>query len=220
VTVSYLRGGEKKDSAVVDADKKKHSLLVDEEPITAAIDGEYDLVRKLTADEMPSVIAQLIGDEAPVIVRQKRGSIIIKPSLLDLPKKRISRRIRRGRGGRARAWRMPFLKRQTSLFSVRQSRARPAVRSDCCSDRRIQPRDTEEPWNPEKVVGIFHAGSAEEADAAFPKIFHYGKYSSLAFVKGKMWTRRSPSERGIIMELREEPTVRRPFPAQEAFGRH
>jgi hypothetical protein len=64
------------------------------------------------------------------------------------------------------------------------------------------------PWNPEKVVGIFHAGSSGEADAAFPKIYHYGKYSSIAFVKGKNIDKKIfPSERGIIMELREEPAV-------------
>ena len=61
MTVSYLRGGEKKEVVVLDADKKSISILTDEEPVTAVIDGEYDLARKLTADELPPVIARLIG---------------------------------------------------------------------------------------------------------------------------------------------------------------
>jgi len=71
--VSYLRGGGKKVVVALDADKKGISILVDEEPATAVIDGDYDLARKLTSDEMPPVIARLIGDEAPVIVATEAG---------------------------------------------------------------------------------------------------------------------------------------------------
>jgi aminopeptidase N len=42
----------------------------------------------------------------------------------------------------------------------------------------------ENPWNAGNVVGIFDARSEEEVNAAFQKIFHYGKYSFLSFDHG------------------------------------
>jgi len=64
------------------------------------------------------------------------------------------------------------------------------------------------PWNPGKVVGIFHARSAEEAAAGFPKVPHYGKYSRLGFDKGRNKDKRiDAAERGIVLSLREEPVV-------------
>jgi len=57
-------------------------------------------------------------------------------------------------------------------------------------------------------VGIFNARSAEEAASAFPKIVHYGKYSRLAFDKGRNIDKKvATAERGIIVGFREEPAV-------------
>jgi uncharacterized iron-regulated protein len=58
--------------------------------------------------------------------------------------------------------------------------------------------------NQQKVVAIFSAQSKGEVDAAFRKIFHYGKYSVLSFDNERNINKRiDESERGITMENKE-----------------
>ena len=55
------------------------------------------------------------------------------------------------------------------------------------------------PLNHQKVIGIINGRSKDEIDAAFRKIFHYGKYSALAFDRGKnIYKRIDESERGLL----------------------
>jgi uncharacterized iron-regulated protein len=56
----------------------------------------------------------------------------------------------------------------------------------------------ENPANPAQVVGIISSDSLAETNAAFPKIFHYGKYSGLRFENGVNVVKTvAPSQRGI-----------------------
>jgi len=209
VTVSYLRSGEKKDKMVLDADKKSISLLVDDEPATATIDGEYDLARKPTSDEMPPVIARLLGDDAPVIVATEAGINHYQAVLIGFAGKVDGQTDKKGKDGTGKSFTDAVLKASNLVvLGADNPLLGRLFGATAAPTAGFSLEILKNPWNPEKVVGIFHAASAEEADAAFPKISHYGKYSSLAFVKGKNVDKKiAPSERGIIMELREEPTV-------------
>lgn len=209
VIVSYLRGGEKKEAVVLDADKKSFSLLVDGEPGIAVIDREYDLARKLTDGEMPPVIARLIGDEAPVIMATESEINNYQAVLMGFSKKEDQQTDKKGEEGTGKGLTDAVLKASNLVVLGADNPVLGRLfGATAASTAGFSVEIRKNPWNPEKVVGIFHAGSAGEADAAFPKISHYGKYSSLAFVKGKNVDKKiSPSERGIIMEFREEPTV-------------
>jgi uncharacterized iron-regulated protein len=64
----------------------------------------------------------------------------------------------------------------------------------------------ENPWNRDKVTGIISGESREEIDAAFYKVSHYGKYSTLLFNQGKNIAKEiEETSRGITMELYREP---------------
>ena len=209
VTVSFLRGGGKKETVVLDADKKNIILTVDGEPSAAVIDEEYDTARKPTADEMPPVVARLIGYDAPVIVATESGIKTYQAVLKGFARKEGSTGEKKGDDGTGKGLTDADIKRSNLVVLGadnpvinRLFGAHAAQTAGFSLEVRKNPR------NPEKVVGIFHAGSAAEADAAFPKISHYGKYSTLAFEKGKNVDKKiSSAEKGIIMELREEPPV-------------
>ena len=63
----------------------------------------------------------------------------------------------------------------------------------------------ENPWNRWKVVAIFNAQSKEEVEAAFQKIFHYGKYSAVSFNHGvNVYKEIDQSTHGITQELIKE----------------
>jgi len=202
VDVSFLRGGTKRETVTLDADKKTVTLLVDDEPSTAVIDGDYDVARMPVPDEIPPVIAQLVGAEEPVIVlpvkdRDRYAAVIsdfaakggVEREAADLKDEevRTSSLVILGSDN-------PAIKRLFAKIDAPAEGFSVTVRKN--------------PWNPGGVAAIFHASSPAETGAAFEKIFHYGKYSSLVFEKGRNVSKKiDPSERGIIVLLREEPAV-------------
>ena len=58
------------------------------------------------------------------------------------------------------------------------------------------------------MVGVFDAWSKEEVDAAFRKIFHYGKYSVLFFDHGiNVYKKKDQTVCGIAKELFKKATA-------------
>jgi uncharacterized iron-regulated protein len=63
----------------------------------------------------------------------------------------------------------------------------------------------ENPWNSQEVAGIMSGTSRSEVDAAFRKVFHYGKYSKLLFEDGRNTEKEiAATQRGVSMDLKEE----------------
>ncbi len=202
VTVSFLRGGTKREVLQLDADRKSMSLLVDEEPSRAVFDEDYDLARQLTPDETPPVIARLAGEEKPLIALPTAGRERYRAVIDDL----------RQRGG---------VEQQAAAVTDADVKASTVVvlgRDNPLVDRLFggggkaeggfSVKIRKNPWNRGKIIAVFDAASAEETDAAYGKIYHYGKYSALSFEKGRNTAKRiDPSDRGILWDLRPEPVV-------------
>jgi aminopeptidase N len=206
VTILFLQGGEKKQTVTLDADKKELTLLVDEEPGSVVLDNDYDIARKLTPDEMPPVIAQLFGDEKPVFAMQEQDLATYQAVIAGLAKPGDGAEKKEGAGERLtdavlKTSTVVILGADNPLVN-RLFGALPAPKAGFSIEMRRNP------WNPEKAVAIVHATSPAEAEAAFPKLVHYGKYSSLSFDAGRNREKTiAPSERGIMIELRSEPAV-------------
>lgn len=202
VLISLLRGGEKKEKLTIDGERKQVSLVVDEEPSRIVIDGDYDLLRKLTAEETPPVIAAVTGAEKPLVVSPRSGRDRYDAVIKGFSEKDDQTRL---------------------PDTIRDSDLRTAAlvvldRDNPVAERLFGavdlPKDgfsievRKNPWNESLPVAILQSVSAEETDAAFKKLYHYGKYSSLAFEKGKNRSKNiASSERGLILQLRGEPQV-------------
>ncbi len=199
VTVSFVRGGSSKESVKVGGEKENIKLPVEEDPSKVVIDEDYDLARKLSDSENPAVIARLIGDEKPLIVlpasnrefyqavidgfKQRGGEEKEASSLKDSELKQSSLVVL-GKDN-------PVIGREYGSVDVPPAGLSIVIKKN--------------PWNPERVVGLIHAQSAAEVEAAFQKIFHYGKYGSLSFSAGKNVAKKiEDSDRGMQMELRQE----------------
>ncbi|NTW59948.1 MAG: PDZ domain-containing protein [Nitrospirae bacterium] len=206
VTVLFLHGNEKKQTVLLDADKKELTLLLDEEPAYVVLDRDYDMARKLTPDEMPPVIARLFGDDKPVIAVQERDLATYQAVIVGLAKPGDGTSKEEGTGKRLTD---AVLKESTVVILGadnplvnRLFGSLPAPKTGFSIEMRRNP------WNAERTVAIIHATSAAEAEAAFPKLVHYGKYSSLLFDAGKNREKTiALSGRGIMIELRSEPAV-------------
>ncbi len=202
VDISFVRGGSRQETVKLDADRKRMSLAVDKEPLRAVFDGDYDVARLLTADEMPPVIARMAGEEKTLIVLPRTDRDRYRVIISDLVK----------RGGV-----------EKEADTVKDADVRNATAVILGGDNPVVERlfggsikkeggfsitVRRNPWNGAKVVAVIDAASTAEADAAYEKIYHYGKYSSLAFDKGRNIAKRiDAADRGIIWDLRQEAVV-------------
>jgi aminopeptidase N len=177
----------------VNKERNDLKVLLPDWPRTLVIDENYDLARTLSPEEFPPVIARLIGEDPSVIVLPREGE---KPyqAILEYFKGRGAR-VERAEGGKyEEASSLVILGDENPQAEKLYGRVgRKAgfgltVRAN--------------PWNPKKVIGIFQGKSKEEVDAAFTKIFYYGKYSAVAFDQGRnVYKMTEPTSRGMVREL-------------------
>ena len=193
---TYYDGTKSADSVRIAGEKDSFRILLNEAPETMTIDEDYDVARKLSDNELPPVIARLIGDETIIIALpvkdseiyssviagfKERGAIEKGPADIKDADIRYSSLVVLGEDNPLTGRLYGSVIRAGAGFSI-------TVKQN--------------PWNLRKVIGIVHAKPAAEADAAFRKIFHYGKYSVLSFDKGRNVAKTvEKSERGVKMEL-------------------
>ncbi len=202
VAVFFARGGAKKEMVKIDGEKKSVKVLVEGEPSKLVVDENYDLARRLSTPETPPTVAALIGGEKllvvpPVSSRERYRSII---------------EMLKQRGAKEKEAAGPSTADMLSSSLAVLGDDNPAIGrlygAVSVPGAGFSVLVKRNPWNPEKVVGIIHAGSAEEAEKAFPDILRSGEYSSVIFDRGTIASRKiGDSRRGMQMELREETTA-------------
>ncbi len=198
VSFYYLNGGKKRDSFRIDKERNSFNVLLDYEPAMIVLDEDYDIARKLSQEEFHPVIARLLGDENITIViptadkeiykyiidnfMEKNAEVKEESDIKDNEIKKLSLLIL-GNDNKIIGRLFGAIEGIDAGFSL-------AIR--------------ENPWNRQKVVGILDAKSKSETQAAFRKIFHYGKYSAVAFDGGRnIYKKIEKSDRGIKRVLME-----------------
>jgi aminopeptidase N len=196
---SYL--GKATDVLHLQREKERFKMTVDDAPDRIAVDEDYDVARMLSINEFPPVIARLIGD--------KKRVIILPPSGLE-----IYGQIVDGFKGEGTSLsepdRIKYIEPGASSLLILGADNPVVARlyGSAVTRGGFSVRMKENPWNRWKVVGIFNARSKEEVEAAFQKIFHYGKYSAVSFDHGvNVYKEIDQSTRGITEELLKEPVA-------------
>ena len=191
-----------KKSFRADKDTNSFSMLVDREPEKIVMDEDYDIARRLSSKEFPPVIARLIGDEKiltalPPSNREFYGSAIYMPK----EKTALQKEAKDIKDSDMKASSVIILGNDNPL--VERLYGKPEI---IYSGFSIIIKKN--PWNSKKIVAIINGKSKEDVDTAFRKIFHYGKYSALAFDKGRnIYKRIDESGRGIPMNITEQATA-------------
>ncbi|MBI4686501.1 MAG: ChaN family lipoprotein [Nitrospirae bacterium] len=199
VAIYYHGGAREKYSFRIDKDINSFSLSLNDMPAKIVIDEDYDLFRRLKDSEIPPVIARLIGDEKIIVVPSDAERFIYQ-GIIDAFKKRgaIEKQINDIKDSDIKSSSLlilssenPAVKRLYGKVNAAESGFGISVKNN--------------PWNPQKVVGIVSAKSKDETDAAFGKIFRYVKYSNLAFDKGRNVHKSiESSQRGISVETAKD----------------
>jgi uncharacterized iron-regulated protein len=195
----YTSRGKTQKHFPIGEEKTKLEVVLEDPPFKAVIDEDYDLARKLTPREIPPVAAMLLGDKQTLAIRPVSQEERYAGVIAGLQQRGVILRDSRGVSA-------DDLKNSSALFL---GSGHPLVAqwfADFPEDAGFSLAVKKNPWNPEKVIGLVRAKSREEADAAFPKIRHYGKYSRIAFNSGNNILKEvEPSERGITRKLLDEP---------------
>jgi uncharacterized iron-regulated protein len=194
----YSLGGKVKKIFNLHQEKEKLELVVENIPERIVIDEDYEIARWLSIDEFPAVIARLIGEEKRIIVLPASRSEIYEEVV----------NVFRGKGDRvSEPGRIAYedLKTHSLVILGADNPVVGRLYGTLITEGGFSVVIKENPWNRWKVAGIFQARSKKEVDDAFPKVFHYGKYSALSFNQGlNIYKKIDETARGITQPLLKE----------------
>lgn len=202
LTIYYRDGLKKKVRVRVDKVKTGLTLTLDSMPERMVMDEDYDIARKLSNKEFPPVISRLPGDDKIIIVfpdsNRENYRVVI-----DHFKERgaVEKDSRSIKDSDIKSSSLVILGSDNPVIERLYGSI---AKIDAGFNLTIK----NNPWNQQKVAAIFSAKSKGEVDAAFRKIFHYGKYSVISFDNGRnIYKKIDESERGITMENKEQTTA-------------
>jgi aminopeptidase N len=179
-------------------EKERFEMIVEDLPQKIVIDEDYDVARRLSLSEFSPVIARLIGDEKRIIV--------LPPSEPEIYEEVV--KAFKGKGDRVSESNLITFEDLKTHSLVILGANNPLVGrlyGGLVTQGGFSVVIKENPWNHWKVAGIFDARSKREVEAAFSKIFHYGKYSAVSFDQGiNIYKKIDESERGITKSILEE----------------
>ncbi len=163
----------------IDKGKETIEIPSDGNPLEMVINADYDVMRRMSQEESPPVISGLLGDNKRLIVISEekkdayasfidvfKGEGFAVKDESDITDEDIKSSSLLVLGPDS-----PVLKRLFGMSGKPGQGFSLEVRKN--------------PLNISRVIAIADAASKDEADAVGRKIFHYGKYSSLRFEKGR-----------------------------------
>ncbi|HVN23799.1 MAG TPA: ChaN family lipoprotein [Syntrophorhabdales bacterium] len=147
-------------------------------PDSLSMDPEYDLARKLGRREFPPVIARLLGSDKTIIVPSPTGSAIYA-DVVDAFLQRGA--LLAGSSSLTDA----AMTDATLLLLGADNPVALGLFGPIKQEGGFSISVKENPLNPARVIAVLCADSKEEVTLAFNRIFHYGRYSRLAFQQGR-----------------------------------
>jgi len=181
------------------------AITLDEPPVEVVIDEDYSIMRKLNIDELPPVLAEIMGSKKITVAAtgSQRGSY--RPLVEAFGIKDIT-------------WLKPkkvtfsMVKEDTFLIAgFNNTLCDMLVGGSNIPEDGIRLKVFRNPYNPEKRILLMHVKNKAEAQSVNRKISHYGKYSELAFNNGRnTYKAIAPAKNGIPVLSRTSPLVLKP----------
>lgn len=172
-------GGETRYQVEIIKSKKEIILPIDAPPTEVVLDEAYSIMRHLETDEIPPVMASILGSRKLMVVAAAWGRSTYKPIVDAL-------------GVETVAYITPdkmtyaMLKENSLIITGFDNPfADRLLGKQKNPDEGVRLKVYKNPFDPEKRILLVHAASREEAEAAARKIRHYGKYTELAFNGGE-----------------------------------
>ncbi len=199
--VVYKSGGEKNVQLSLGERSKRVDLELEQEPAKVIIDENADVARRLSAPEIPPVIAGLLGAEKLIIVSSQGDESKYK-QIIEMFRKKAAEITAASSLGDAAIENTTLLILGSDNPLVRKLYGGAAAAPEGGFSLAVK----KNPRNPTKLVAIVNSRSAAETGAAAPKLSHYGKYSMLAFQEGRNVSATiAEAQRGLQETMPPEP---------------
>lgn len=198
-----LYNGKGKSQRFVDVKESKEniSLTLDDPPTKVIMDENYTLMRQLTPQEIPPVLAGIMGKEKLTVVVSNERRTIFQPFIEATGVKNIT-----------------YVSPDEISFSrIKDNSFIIAGYDNTMIDRLfgkqtiptngVRLRVYKNPYNDKERILLLHVKTRGEAQAVQGKIAHYGKYTDLAFSHGRnTYKSISQADKGITV-LTRQPTL-------------
>jgi aminopeptidase N len=198
ISIYYLNGTKTQKILNISNEKEPFTFYLENEPLKLVIDENYDIPRRLSKSEFPPVISRLIGEERIIFVLPRDKKDKYENLIKSFEEKKITVKT-------PEDIKYEDIKSNSLIILDKEN---PIINSlygklDMHGEG-FSVFVKENPWNDEKVVATVYGESKQEVDLAYGKIFHYGKYSILAFKNGNnIYKDISESKRGISVQIRQ-----------------
>jgi aminopeptidase N len=150
-------------------------IILQQPPLRVVLDEDYDLMRTLSNAEMLPSLARLLGSEVMALVAPSQAEIY-QPLLHALGISHILN---------PEDMRFGTLNQHTLLIAGQDTAAAALLFGDVSrSSAGVTLTLKPHPFAPGKVMALLQAHDVAEAQAAAPKLRHYGGYSEVAFNRG------------------------------------
>jgi len=178
----------------------KISIPLDELPLSLSIDPEYNLFRDLNSYELPPVWSRFMGSEHILLVTDKGDAKKFAP-FLKWAKKQGWTTIDSASISNQQ------LAEHSVLFTNNTNAAYQSLFAGSITETTgFHLTVHNNPLNEKEVVVLLGSSAQEETGAALRKLSHYGKYSRLSFVNGRIQTKTvAATENGQQHVLEELP---------------
>lgn len=178
--------------------KKYFRIRSEENPGAMVLDGNYDVMRKLSREEFPPVLSRLLGSDKKIVIYENKDKEKFQELISICEKKGFTARNEtevkdediRTSSLLVLGFESAVLKRLFGGVGRRGPGFVLIVK--------------ENPLNASRVVAYCDGDSKDEVSLSAAKIFHYGKYSVLRFERGRNVAKETEtSERGMVSALYE-----------------
>ncbi|MEJ2134733.1 MAG: ChaN family lipoprotein [Desulfofustis sp.] len=194
-------GGTQDFQSLISESETLLSFEVDSTPLQLTIDPDYDLLRALSAPEKAPVWSSILGAGHCLAVLDDDSQRDRYEPLISFAERYGCRTIPAAEFSRQ------DLETQTVIFLgssnsiLKMTYGDPGYPSSGFTAD-VRPN----PFNDDLAVALISASSRQETEAAVARLSHYGKYSYLHFVSGRISEKRTPvTAHGIRVALEEKP---------------
>jgi aminopeptidase N len=185
--------------------KEKIRLFMDEMPSKAVIDEDYTMMRHLVPEEIPPVLAGMMGKQKLTAVVSSTQRDIYQPMIEALGIENITY-VTPNNITLSQIKDNSFLIAGFNNIAVNMLFGKQAVPKDG-----VKIKVYKNPYNESERIALLHAKNKTEARAVQRKIPHYGKYTELAFRNGRnTYKAIAGADNGILVLSRPAPRVLKP----------
>lgn len=198
VSIYYSNNHKTQQLLKVSKEKEGFTFYLEDEPLKIIVDENYDIPRKLSKSELPPVISRLLGEETIVLVLPENKQDKYESLVSSFKEKKVTVK-------KPEELRYEDIKSNSLIVFDKENPLISRLYGELpIHNGGFSVAVKENPWNNEKVVIVLHGESKDEVELTYGKMFHYGKYSTLAFQNGNnIYKYIAESEKGIVVEIRE-----------------